>query len=215
MWLLTAIFSLLTTNLIYTRALGTSTMIAAAKNSSRLPVLALLMTLFSVGACLGMQLICYPLGLAGLLAYPYSLGLPLVYTTVIGVLYLLVLLMLGALFRRKASGYKKYVHLSAFNCAVMGTLYLAFAPNGLTQTLAEPPTVRLFGLMDGNMASPVTAVVFGLQEGLGFLLAALMLSGVRERLYEEREIPAAFRGLPAVMVFIGIISMAVYAVTIS
>lgn len=212
MWLLTAIFSLLTTNLIYTRALGTSTVMAAAKNSSNLSVLALLMTVFSVGACLGMQLICYPLGLAGILAYPYSLGLPLVYTAVIGVLYLLVLLILGAVFRKKASSYKKYVHLSAFNCAVMGTLYLAFAPNGLAQALAEPPTVRLFGMIEGQMDSPVTAILFGLQEGLGFLLAALMLSGVRERLYEEREVPVAFRGLPAVMVFIGIISMAVYAV---
>ena len=44
MWLMTALFSLLTTNLIFTRALGTSTMLAAAKNSSNLAVLSLLET---------------------------------------------------------------------------------------------------------------------------------------------------------------------------
>ena len=212
MWLLGAVFSLLTTNLIFTRALGTSTVIAASKNSSRLPALAVLMTIFSVAACLAVQLLLYRLGLAELLVYPYSLGLPLLFTVVIGVIYLLVLLTSGLVMKKKASNYKKYIHLSAFNCAVMGTLYLAFASDGLMQNQDEPPHVELFGLVDVSMTDPMSAVLFGLQEGLGFLLAAVMLSAVRERLYDA-EVPAAFRGLPAVMVYIGIISMAIYAIT--
>lgn len=211
MWLLTAILSLFTTNLIFTRALGTSTMMAAAKNRSRLPVLALLMTVFSVFACLGMQLICYRAGLAGMLFYPYSLGLPLVYAAVIGVIYLMALLVSGLLFRKRPNTYKKYIHLSAFNCAVMGTLYLAFTPEGLTPALSEPPQTMLFGVLEVSMDAPFAAILFGLQEGLGFLLAALMLSAVRKRLYDS-EVPTAFRGLPAVLVYIGIISMAVFAV---
>lgn len=213
MWLMTALFSLLTTNLIFTRALGTSTMLAAAKNRSNLIVLSLLMTLFSGAACFGMQLICYPLGLAAFLTYPYSLGLPLVFTLVIGVIYLAALFLCGILFRRQYAGYKKYIHLSAFNCAVMGTLYLAFAPGGLNQTLADAGSLRLFGLAEASMQIPWTAVLFGIQEGLGFLLAALMLSAVRERLYCN-DVPAAFRGFPAVIVFIGILSMALYAIGI-
>ena len=188
MWLLTAIFSLMTTNLIFTRALGTSTMTAAARNRSSLPALALVMTMISTLACLGMELICYPLKLASLLTYPYSLGLPLVYTIMIGVIYLL---MLGA---------------------VMGTLYLAFSPDGLRQDLSAPLTVNLFGMIEGSMNEPFSAVLFGLQEGLGFMLAALMLSAVRERLYDT-EIPGSFRGRPAMMVFIGIISLASYAIS--
>ncbi len=211
MWFLTAVFSLMTTNLIFTRALGTSTMMAAAKSRASLPGLALMMTLFSALACLGMQLICYPLGLAALLTYPFSLGLPLVYTAMIGVIYLLVLAAVGLILREKTAVYKKYVHLSAFNCAVMGTLYLAFAPDGLRQDLSAAPTVRLFGMLEGAMDQPFSAILFGLQEGLGFLLAALMLSAVRERLYDP-EIPASFRGRPAMMVCIGIITLAIYAV---
>ncbi len=211
MWLLTAIFSLLTTNLIFTRALGTSTMMAAAKNSSRLPVLSLLMTVFSVLSCLGVQLLLYPLGLAGMLTYPYYLGLPLLYVVVIGVIYLAALIVTRIAFRSKMSGIKKYIHLSAFNCAVMGTLYLAFSPDGLAPSTEH--SLELFGLLSGDLREPMTAVLFGMQEGLGFLLASLMLSAVWERLHDA-EVPAAFRGLPAVMVFIGLISMAVYAITV-
>jgi len=212
MWLMTAILSLLTTNLIFTRALGTSTMMAAAK-THRLPVLAMMMTCFSALACLGMQLICYNFGLVTLLRYPYSLGLPFVYTLMIGVIYLLTLAALGILDRKKTLNYGKYVHLSAFNCAVMGTLYLAFSPDGLNQDLTQPPVVSLFGLLDGAMNEPLSAVLFGLQEGLGFFLASLMLSAVRERLYDT-EVPSAFRGRPAMMIYIGIISLAVYAIFI-
>lgn len=213
MWLLTAFFSLMTTNLIFTRALGTSTMMAAAKSRSKLPVLALVMTLFSMLACLGMQLVCYSLGLASMLIYPYSLGLPLAYTMMIGVLYLAALALINVIFRKKAQIYRKTVHLSAFNCAVMGTLYLAFSPDGLRQGLQSPQTMRLFGMLDGAVNEPFSAVLFGLQEGLGFLLAALMLSAVRERLYDP-EIPASFRGRPAMMVYIGIISLAIYAIAV-
>ena len=213
MWILTAIFSLITTNLIFTRALGTSTMMIGARKLSSLPALALVMTVFSTLACLGMQLVCYTFGLASVLTYPYSLGLPMIYTVMIGVIYLLALAAAGLLSRKKSSEYKKYMHLSAFNCAVMGTLYLAFSPDGLHQGISEPLTVSLFGMLDGAMNEPLSAVLFGLQEGLGFLLAALMLSAVRERLYDT-EIPGSFRGRPAMMVYIGIISLAIYAVSV-
>lgn len=213
MWILTAILSLLTTNLIFTRALGFSTMMAAAKNSSRLPVLALLMAVFSTTACLVMQIVLYPLGLAKMLKYPWSLAVPLLYTAVIGMIYLLMLLVSGLLFQKRGGSYKKYIHLSAFNCAVMGTLYLAFTPGGLGGFADPPPQLELFGNIRTSMESMSCALLFGLQEGLGFLLAALMLSAVHERLYDS-EVPAAFRGFPAVMVYIGIISMAVFAITL-
>lgn len=213
MLILSAILSLVTTNLIFTRALGISTVMVAAKNRSRLPVLALLMTLFSTLACLAVQLILYPLGLAKILTFPYSLAVPLLYTAVIGMIYLLMLLVSGLLFQGRGSGYKKYIHLSAFNCAVMGTLYLAFTPNGLESLTDLPPWLELFGSISTHMEHVSCALLFGLQEGLGFLLAALMLSAVHERLYDS-EVPAAFRGLPAVMVYIGIISMAVFAIAL-
>ena len=145
-----------------------------------------------------------------MLQYPYSLGLPLVYTVVISGIYIVMLLLLHHFFRSKFSAYKKYVHLAAFNCAVMGTLYLAFEPVQSLKELQLKSDIFVLGHIFTDRLNPGIALLFGLQEGLGFLLAALMLSAVRERLYDN-EVPAAFRGLPAVLVFLGLISMAVYA----
>ena len=181
MQLISGLFSLLMTDLIFTRALGTSTLLAAAKNRSSLPFLALLMTGFSTIACLLTGLLRYIPGLRAL--EPGSPVLLLVYTAVTSVIYCFAVC-------------KKYVHLSAFNCAVMGTLYLAFTPSEN-------------GAVIGS--TPLHAAAFGLQEGLGFLIAALMLSALLPKLYST-DVPAVFRGFPAVMICIGLLSMAVYAV---
>ena len=211
MWIFTAILSLLTTNLIFTRALGTSTMMTATKNRANLPVLALLMTVFAAAGCLLTSLLFSVLHLTKMLEHPYALGLPLVFTAVISVLYVVILLVLSLFARGKYSGYKRYVHLSAINCAVMGTLYLAFVPTQFLQDAWSYGDQLVLSAVYADRLTPWGAVLFGLQEGIGFLLAALMLSAVRERLY-DKDVPAAFRGFPAVMVYLGLISMAIYAI---
>lgn len=209
MWIVSALLTLLLSNLIFTRALGTSTMLAATKSRSNLLVLALLMTIFSALGCLVTSAVLMVPGLKRLLEYPLSLGLPLLYTLVISGLYLILLLVLFAVFRKHFGILKKYVHLSAFNCAVMGTLYLASAPVQLLKDVRLPG--EDYALESAYILHPAGAALFGLQQGLGFLLAALMVTAVRGRLYDE-EVPAAFRGFPAVMVYIGLISMAIYAI---
>lgn len=205
--MISAVLSLLLENLIFIRALGTSTMLVASKNRSNLAVLALLMTLFSTLTCLVTGCLFSALRLKMLLEHPWSLGLPLVYTLVIAVIYLTMLPVMLVCFRKKFSVLKKYVHLSAFNCAVMGTLYLASGSVHFLEGVSLPG--EDFAVAGGF--HPLGAALFGLQQGLGFLLAALMVSAVRERLY-DKEVPAAFRGFPAVMIYIGLISMAIYAI---
>ncbi|MBR3631278.1 MAG: hypothetical protein IKN55_12515 [Oscillospiraceae bacterium] len=214
MWLFSAFVSLLTTNLIFTRALGTSTLMAASKSRSNLLVLAAVMTIFSAFACFLTSVLFSLFGLTILLQYPYSLGLPLVYTLVISGIYIVMLLLMHRFAHSWFAEYKKYIHFSAFNCAVMGTLYLAFEPVESLKDLQLKSDVFVLGNLFTDRLNPGIALLFGLQEGLGFLVAALMLSAVRERLY-DKEIPAAFRGLPAVLIFLGIISMAVYALASS
>lgn len=210
MWLFSAVVSLLTTNLIFTKALGTSTLMAASKSSSSLAILAAVMTCFSTAACLLTNLVFSLFRLTILLQYPYSLGLPLMYTAIISVIYLVVLLAMHVFAKKRFANYKKYVHLSAFNCAVMGTLYLAFEPVQFLKDFQLRSDSYVLGSIFADTTHPVGALLFGLQAGLGFLVASLMLSAVRERLY-DKEVPSAFRGFPAVLVFIGLISMAVYA----
>ena len=209
MWLLTAVISLLTSNLIFTRALGTSTLMAASKSHSNLLILSAVMTCFSSVACLLTSLLFTLTGLT-VLQHPFRLGLPLVYTLVISVIYIAMLLLLHRFARSRFADLKKNIHLAAFNCAVMGTLYLAFEPVQTLKELQLRSDRYVLGAVFSDTLHPIGALLFGLQEGLGFLLASLMLSAVRERLY-DKEVPAAFRGLPAVLVYLGLISMAVYA----
>lgn len=56
------------------------------------------------------------------------------------------------------------------------------------------------------------SVGFGLGSGLGYLLAVLLVTEARRRLQGE-EVPKAFRGLPIVLVYIGILALAVYGFT--
>ncbi|MBQ8927825.1 MAG: hypothetical protein IJ055_06085 [Oscillospiraceae bacterium] len=208
MILIGAWISLLAENLVLSGALGTSTLMAATRNRSSLPALALVMTLFSGLAALCTACVTTLLHLQET-AYPYSLVLPLLYTAVVGVLYLTVLALLQLLLKQWFAPYKKYIHLAAFNCAVMGTLYKAFDPVSLHRTGA----VQMLRY-DGSylhVTGPWSAMLFGLHMGLGFVLTALLLTAVRARLY-NREVPAAFRGFPAVLAFLGVLSMAVYAI---
>ncbi len=211
MWLLSAFVSLLTTNLILTKALGTSTLMAASRSRASLAVLALMMTGFSALGCMltGLLVQLAPVLWTGAL-FPIELR-PLLYTLSVSFLYLAGLLGARGLGRERFSKIKKYIHLSAFNCAVMGTLYLAFDLPAM-QSMSLSPSYFLGMRLHVHQFSVPGGMLFGLQTGLGFVLAALMLAAVRKRLYHE-EVPAAFRGFPAVMVYLGLLSMAVYAIT--
>ncbi len=214
MWIISALLSLLADNLILTGALGTSTLMAATKNRSNLAILSLMMTLFSVLACLLTSLLYqgFPM-LTSITVFPVNYLAPLLYTAVISVIYIIVLLALYAMSGKKRAAATKYVHLSAFNCAVMGTLYLGFTPEQVTRDVQLPAEFLGMRLDLVYQLSPVASVLFGVQMGLSFVLASLMLLAVRKRLYAQ-EVPSVFRGYPAVLIYIGLLSMAVHAITV-
>lgn len=56
------------------------------------------------------------------------------------------------------------------------------------------------------------SIGYGLGSGVGYLLAVLMVSEARRRL-RSSHVPPAFRGLPIVMVYIGILALAIYGFT--
>ncbi len=51
------------------------------------------------------------------------------------------------------------------------------------------------------------SVMFGIANGLGFLFMLLLISGLRERI-DNKLVPMAFRGIPVLLVSLGIFSMA-------
>ena len=83
---------------------------------------------------------------------------------------------------------KKYVHLTIFNCTVIGALFL-----------------------NSNFGSDIWSYIgYGFGTGIGFFLACFLLNIARDKLDSEK-IPKVFRGYPIMLVYIGVISLAFYA----
>ena len=107
------------------------------------------------------------------------------------------MILLSALYfisRKNFENSRKYIHLSVFNCAVMGTLL----------TVSE----RAAG--DSSFIGLKNYMTAGLEAGIGFITAALILTAAYRKL-NSAKVPASFRGFPAMLVYLGIISMAVYS----
>ncbi len=190
MFLMTEIIVLLTSNLILTQALGTSTLFIAAGNRKNLLGTAFTITLFTMAGSAA--------------AYFISNALPgsakdfilLFYALSVGILYILFLIVLYFFNKKVFRNAKKYIHLSAFNCAVMGTLFT------ITNKAEENPQLNNIG----------SFIIAGIEAGIGFILVSLILMSAYKRL-NSKDVPSAFRGFPAMLIYLGIISMAIYALT--
>lgn len=190
MFLIAELVVLLTTNLILTQALGTSTLFIAAGSKKNLLWTAITITFFttvgSAAAYFINKLLPPPMGDFRLMFYSLA----------IGILYVLLLSALYFADKKNFEITRKYIHVSVFNCAVMGTLFI------VSDRAAVYSAVNSIG---GFM-------IAGAEAGTGFILAAFILMAAYRRLC-SKEVPAAFRGFPSMLVYLGIISMAVYALT--
>ncbi len=189
MFLVNDIIALLAANLIFSQALGSSTLFAASGSRKDLVRTACAITLFTTTGSLGAWLI------DNILPYNVKSYATLIcYTLITGILYALFLYLLYFSGRERFMKYKKYVHISAFNCAVMGTLFT------VSGRIAEEHTSRF----------PHKYLLGGLEAGFGFIIASLFLAAAYRKLNSEK-VPEAFRGFPAMLIYLGIISMAIFA----
>lgn len=186
MFIISEIVALLTTNLILTQALGTSTLFIAAGSRKNLLWTAVSISVFttigSFGACLLDSMLPDSL---------YDLKM-LFYVLIIGMLYIISLTVLYFADRKDFGTTRKYIHVSAFNCAVMGTLF----------TISENAEAANLTMLDYICA--------GAEAGAGFILAAFVFTAAFKSLNSEN-VPSSFRGFPAALIYLGIISMAIYA----
>lgn len=170
-------------NVIFTTAFGTSTLIELTKRNWQILSFGGFITEFAVLS----SLIAY--FLEGLLI---SLGLglrlmPIGYIISLGAVYILTLIGIRAASKKAFSAMKRYIHLSAFNCAVLSVLF--------TNSV--------------NGSSLLDRLLFAAYTGLGFMLAAYILRINYDRLSSDR-VPAAFRGFPIYALYIGLVSMIIY-----
>ncbi|MBQ8297266.1 MAG: hypothetical protein IJX77_05725 [Ruminococcus sp.] len=188
MFLINDIIALLVSNLILTQALGTSTLFIAAGSRKKLIGTAAVITVFTTSGSAAAYFI------NSLLGSRYSDLTLLFYTIAIGILYVGLLTLLYYISRNAFEKYRKYIHVSAYNCAVMGTLFTIEQNASLS---AEAFTLKSY-------------LLSGFEAGIGFVIAALILAAAFGKLNSSK-VPSSFRGFPAMLVYLGIISMAVYS----
>lgn len=186
MFLINELITLLGANLILTQALGTSTLFIAAASRKNLIGTATVITIFTTigsAASYYINILC---------GAKYSDLILLFYTLTIGLLYILLLIAFRLFGKASFERTRKYIHISAFNCAVMGTLFT------ITEKLSE------------DKPALYDHIKMGFEAGIGFILAALILTAAFRKLTSSK-VPSSFRGFPAMLVYLGIISMAVYS----
>lgn len=170
-------------NMVFSRALGTSTALVIIRKRNSLPLFGTILTVITVLSGIATYLL-EPLVKEIANAAYYR---PLIYVAVIGAIYLLVLVVCGYLPERIKDEVKPMVHISAFNCVVLGTLLL----------------------VAGEQMTFSSSIGFGLGVGVGFTLATFFISVAYDYLYSAA-IPKAFRGFPVLLIYIGLLSLAFY-----
>lgn len=181
-----AMISIFTQNAIFDRAFGANVVIYASRKDSHVTGFTLGITAMTTTASIITYFIDKPM-LATKNGYYF---LPLIYIGIIGVLYFAGLLVLWKYFHKTYKRVRKYAHLAIFNCAVIGALFL-----------------------NSNYGSDLPSYIgYGFGSGVGFFLACFLLNIAHERLNSDK-IPRVFRGYPIMMIYIGIVSLALNVLT--
>ncbi len=182
--LLAAFASITLENVIFNSAVGTSTLIECAKKPRQMFSFGLFLSVFSILASI-ITFFVEPLISSDRILQRF---IPSLYILSLGVVYVITLLFIWKVVNKKFKYLSRFVHLTAFNCASLGCLFMNDLSSG---TLSD-------------------RVIFALSIGLGFMLATYLLSINYKRLVSS-EVPIAFRGFPVTVLYIGIISMLIYA----
>lgn len=182
-YLLLLVSSVLLQNIVFARGIGiTSILYTGRQNGSRL-LFGALLTLFSLLSSMACYLLRAPLEASGAQNYIY----PLVFVAVTAVIYVVIYLVVGIFLPRLFEKISALLPPAAFSCVLLGTLLLV-----VYQKMDLPQTL-----------------VFSLGTGIGYLLAIWLIEEGRRRLDIAR-VPESFRGLPITLLYIAIISLALF-----
>lgn len=182
-----AVMAVLAQNAVFTRALGVSRLVQLVGDERTNSLL------FGILQCIT-QLLLAPLAwYVGGAAAAFGLGAPsrpLVYLACIAVVSVAEMAFLYLVKLPWQRQLLRILPLACLNTCVLGTLLL-----GRTQS---------FSLLQ--------SMGFGLGSGVGYLLAVLLVTEAQNRL-RSQAIPAAFRGMPITLIYIGVLALAIYGLT--
>lgn len=181
--LLAALLCAFAENTIFMTAIGTSTLFVASKYPKQVLVFSLAITYINVvsSALLYLSQSFIPYGELGFIYKPF------IFVLIIGIVYILTLLFMWRFFDKLFLKLKKFIHLSAFNCIVLGSLFINQTKGG--------------SLLD--------YVIYSFSVGLGFFIAACIVCMNLDKLKSDK-VPSSFRGFPVTLIYIGIVSMLIF-----
>lgn len=185
--IITALFvTAVTENVIFSRGLGASTLVIISRDKRNIAGFSLCISYMSVFTSVLTWAI--EKNFSDDIHYRYYKAI--FYASILCMVYFVSLMLGWTFMKKRSSTIKRYLNFSAFNCAVMGIMLMS---SGVCEKLSD-------------------YVLYGLGSGLGYSAALYYLSAVYKRLYSDK-VPAAFRGFPLMMIYIGILSMALFGLT--
>ena len=189
-FLLYAVAAVFAENAVFSRALGVSRLVKLVGDST-------VDTLTFGGLMCAVQLLCVPLAkvvndrlLLGLEFTLRSALRPLAFILCSAVAFGVVLGLVLLVFKAKAKDIVAVLPMATFNTAVLGAMLLT-----VTQSFTWAQTMG-----------------YAVGSGAGYTLAVVVVTESQRKL-RGRSVPAAFKGLPITLIYIGILAMAIYAFT--
>lgn len=187
-----AVTALFLENIVFSRALGVSRLLKLVEDPH-------VKTLQYCLPVILVQLLSAPLGWAAHSYFfpwlrtllpswlPYAALRPLIYLSCSAAAMMVTWVLLALVRKPERAAYREQLPLATCNCCVLGTLLICANQN--------------FSLLQSTG--------FGFGSGLGYLFAVFVVDEGRRRL-RSKDVPAIFRGLPSSLIYIGVISLAIY-----
>ncbi|MCY6484559.1 electron transport complex subunit RsxA [Clostridium aestuarii] len=174
--------ALLVNNMILSRFLGICPFFGVSKKIETAKgmgaAVTFVMALASVMSYLVYKFILIPLGIG----YLYTIAFILVIASLVQFVEIVMKKTMPELY--KALGV--FLPLITTNCAILGAVIINTNEN--------------YNLIE--------SLIFGIASGLGFMLAIVLLAGIRERMEANDKMPEAFKGVPIALITAGLMAIA-------
>lgn len=179
--LLTALMAVTAENILFSGGIGFSRVLRAARKPRTLVMYSVFVTFFSLASGLASSLLAPELASDELLTYLR----PVVFALCTAAVYLIAAFLLKYLI---PSFFKKYGEI--------------LSPAAINTVVLSMPYVQKSFKLD-----PANSAAFAVGTGAAFFLAASVLARAITR-YRNDDMPKAFSGLPALLIYVGILSLA-------
>lgn len=176
-----ALYAMLLQNFIFTGGYGASEAVRMSAKPKQLYPLTFFIILFSTSA----SVICVLLEQLSAIRALDTIGHAALFIAVLSVIYLVVLFITAGVLDAKKRTVRR-IGIAAFNTLVLGVPFINYR--------------AAFGIAE--------AIGSGIGSGLAFAIAVLLINIGLRRLDKSENVPEAFKGTPAIFVYVAILSLA-------